>query len=183
MNKPDHIGVVDLMMGIPVSETNQEWYDSFLPLLKDKESIEQFHLGFAPNEWDWLLRRANADGISINNLIKIGLLATSSRTGRQYDRFKGRVLFSIRDTQHRPIAMGGRILPEYEDEKSAKYINSPETPLFSKSNQLYGLDRARDTITQQDGKRHAIVMEGYTDCVIANQFGFHESAVGNVQMM
>ncbi len=140
-----------------------------------KESIEQFHLGFAPNEWDWLLRRANADGISINNLIKIGLLATSSRTGRQYDRFKGRVLFSIRDTQHRPIAMGGRILPEYEDEKSAKYINSPETPLFSKSNQLYGLDRARDTITQLEGKRHAIVMEGYTDCVIANQFGFHES--------
>ena len=90
-----------------------------------KESIEQFHLGFAPNEWDWLLRRANADGISISNLIKIGLLATSSRTGRQYDRFKGRVLFSIRDTQHRPIAMGGRILPEYEDEKAAKYINSP----------------------------------------------------------
>ena len=140
-----------------------------------KESIEQFHLGFAPNEWDWLLRRANADGISISNLIKIGLLATSSRTGRQYDRFKGRVLFSIRDTQHRPIAMGGRILPEYEDEKAAKYINSPETPLFSKSNQLYGLDRARDAIAPREGKRHAIVMEGYTDCVIAHQFGFHES--------
>jgi DNA primase len=139
------------------------------------ESIRHFHLGFAPNEWDWLVRRAKDSEISLSNLIKIGLLATSSRTGRHYDRFKGRVLFSIRDTQNRPIAMGGRILPEFEDQKTAKYINTPETPLFSKSNQLYGLDLARDTISARNKIRHAIVMEGYTDCVIAHQFGFHES--------
>lgn len=139
------------------------------------ESIRQFHVGFAPNEWDWLVHRAEADGVSTESLEKIGVLGTSARTGRRYDRFKGRVLFSIRDTQARPIAMGGRILPQLADDKSAKYINSPETPLFSKSNQLYGLDVARSAIVADASQRHAIIMEGYTDCLIAHQFGFGQA--------
>jgi DNA primase len=78
-------------------------------------------------------------------------------------------LFSIRDVQGRPIALGGRILPGLED--PAKYINTGDTPLYTKSNQLYALDTAREVIAKLQ-PRHAVVMEGYTDVVIAHQFGF-----------
>jgi DNA primase len=131
------------------------------------ESIERFQLGYAPDEWQWLVDRANNSPFSHAVLERVGLLGKSQKSGRPYDRFKGRVLFSIRDTQSRPIALGGRILPG-AGENAAKYINSPETPLFSKSNQLYALDLARDTIAKT---RRVVVMEGYTDVVIAHQMG------------
>ena len=78
------------------------------------------------------------------------------------------MLFSIRDGRGRPIAVGGRVLPQLADDRTAKYINSPETPLFSKSREFYGLDVTRDAISRE---RQAIVMEGYTDCLMAQQFG------------
>ena len=77
-------------------------------------------------------------------------------------------LFSIRDTRSRPIAFGGRVLPQFADERTAKYINSPETPLFSKSRELYGLDAARDGIARE---KQVVVLEGYTDCLMAHQHG------------
>ncbi len=134
----------------------------------DEESIRRFHLGFAPDRWDWLIQRSLKPNISPKVLERIGLLVRRD-TGGHYDRFKGRVLFSIRDPQGRPIAVGGRILPEAAATNPAKYINSPESPLFSKSNMLFGLDLAREAITKS---RVAIVMEGYTDCIVARQFGF-----------
>ena len=86
-----------------------------------------------------------------------------------WDTFRGRVLFSIRDTQSRPVGFGGRVIPvEGEQTPAAKYLNSRETPLFAKSSLLYGLDFARDAIVKQ---KTAIVMEGYTDCLMAQQFG------------
>jgi DNA primase len=132
------------------------------------ESIRLFHLGFAPDRWDWLIERSLKSNMSPKVLERIGLLVRKD-TGGHYDRFKGRVLFSIRDVQGRPVAVGGRIMPEAAATNPAKYINSPESPLFSKSNMLYGLDLARDAITKS---RVAIVMEGYTDCIVARQFGF-----------
>ncbi|HEV3415865.1 MAG TPA: DNA primase [Pirellulales bacterium] len=134
----------------------------------DGDSVRRFHLGFAPDRWDWLIQQSLKSNISAKVLERIGLLVRKDGGGH-YDRFKGRVLFSIRDTQARPIAVGGRIMPEAAAANPAKYINSPESPLFSKSNMLYGLDLARDAITKS---RVAIVMEGYTDCIIARQFGF-----------
>jgi DNA primase len=77
-------------------------------------------------------------------------------------------MFSIRDARSRPIAFGGRVLPQLADDRTAKYINSPEMPLFSKSRELYGLDMARDNFKKAGG---AIVMEGYTDCLMAHQHG------------
>ena len=88
--------------------------------------------------------------------------------GGHYDRFRGRVLFSIRDARSRPIAFGGRVLPQFADDRTAKYINSPETPLFSKSRELYGLDAARDGIARE---KQVVVLEGYTDCLMAHQHG------------
>ena len=96
-------------------------------------------------------------------------MAQSAGGPGYYDRFRGRVLFSIRDTQDRPVGIGGRILPESGLASPAKYINSPETPLFSKGKLLYGLDVAREAIRKS---RTALVMEGYTDCIVAHQSGF-----------
>ena len=133
------------------------------------ESIDRFRIGYSPPEWQWLLQRAQQTAFSPEVLEAVGLALRSQRNQKYYDRFRGRVLFPIRDTQQRPIALGGRILPKFTDEKTAKYINSPETRLFSKSEQLYGLDIARDAISKQ---RSIVVTEGYTDVIGVHQYGF-----------
>jgi DNA primase len=133
------------------------------------DSINRFRLGFAPNEWDWLLRRSAAAAHRPQVLEKVGLLSRRQEGSGHYDRFRGRLLFSIRNPQKQCIAFGGRVIPGLPVQEQAKYINSPETPLFSKSSMLYGLDLAREAITQA---RTAIVMEGYTDCILAHQCGF-----------
>lgn len=137
------------------------------------KTLERFRVGFAPDDWSWTLNQARNTPWSPEVLNVVGLLGKFTKKQGYYDRFKGRIIFPIRDTQDRPIALGGRILPELADEKAAKYINSPETPLFSKSNQLYGLNIARDAIAKSG---HVVVMEGYTDCLMAQQQGL-ENAV------
>jgi DNA primase len=139
------------------------------------ESVGRFRIGFAPNEWDWLLRRSASAGLRPQVLEKVGLLSRRQDGSGHYDRFRGRLLFSIRNPQKQCVAFGGRVIPGLPVQEQAKYINSPETPLFSKSSMLYGLDVAREAVTQA---RTAIVMEGYTDCILAHQCGFtHAVAV------
>jgi DNA primase len=135
------------------------------------ESVERFQLGFAPLDRDWILKQAGGSGGRAKVLETIGVLARSSQGGNPFDRFRGRGLFSIRDAQGRPVGVGGRLLPGVEINSPAKYINSPETPLFRKSHLLYGLDLAKDAFHKSKQKT-ALVMEGYTDVIIAHQFGF-----------
>ncbi len=130
-------------------------------------SVRRFRLGFSPDRWQWMLDRAMSASVSPGLLEAVDLIGRSS-SGRHYDRFKGRVIFPIRDTQDRPIAFGGRILPDFADDKAAKYVNSRETRLFSKGQQLYGLNIVRDAVAK---KRHALVVEGYTDVIVAFQSG------------
>ncbi len=137
-----------------------------------QESITNFNIGFAPNQWDWLLGLARHANASPAVLERVGLVGKRQQGEGYYDRFRGRLMFSIRDTRSRPIAFGGRILPGLGEQNStrpeAKYINSPETPLFSKSAQLYALDLAKDAISNDSG---IVVMEGYTDVIMAHQHG------------
>lgn len=133
------------------------------------DSVHRFHLGFAPNHRDWLTERAREANISGERLEKVGVIGRSPERGDRYERFRGRVLFSIRDAQGRPVGLGGRLLPELGLSSPAKYVNSPETPLFSKSSLLYGLDVARDGIHRS---KTVLVTEGYTDCIAAHQAGF-----------
>ncbi|HEX3997651.1 MAG TPA: DNA primase [Pirellulales bacterium] len=155
----------ECLMSAPEAESARRYLDD--RGISD-ESIHRYHLGFSPDRWDWLIKQALHGGFSPAVLEKIGLLIRRDGGGH-YDRFRGRVIFSIRDVQGRPVAIGGRVLPEHAATNPAKYVNSPETPLFSKSSMLYGLDLARDAITKS---RTAVVMEGYTDCIVARQFGF-----------
>lgn len=133
-------------------------------------SLEKFHLGYSPEDWDWIIRRAKGTPYNPKVLESIGLLARSAEGGRAFDRFRGRVLFSIRDAQDRPVGVGGRVLPGSASQ--AKYINSPETPLFTKSKLLYGLDLAKHAMRKT---RTALVMEGYTDCIAAHECGFADA--------
>lgn len=137
-------------------------------------SVQRFGLGFAPDEWQWLLDRARAAGFPPPVLEAAGVCSRSPTGGRWHDRFRGRLMFPIRDVQGRTIAFGGRILPGATGDNLAKYINSPETALFSKSDNLYALDLARERIAKlADGQREAVVVEGYTDVIMAHQVGLN----------
>lgn len=136
------------------------------------DSVHRFHVGFAPNRFNWLLDRAKGTPYTPQILEAAGLVRRREEGQGHYDWFRGRVQFSIRDSQGRPVGFGGRVLPESGNTSPAKYVNSPETPLFKKSELLYGLDHARDAIGKT---KFALVMEGYTDCIIAHQCGFPQA--------
>lgn len=152
------------------------------------DSIRHFQLGFAPDDWSWIGKRTAGTPYSPAMLERIGLVSRRKQGPGYYDRFKGRVLFPIFDAQGRAVGLGGRVLPQLAPDDAAKYVNSPETPLFSKSHLLYGLDRARDAIRKTGT---ALVMEGYTDCITAHQFGFENTVAvlgtalgaGHVQLL
>lgn len=138
------------------------------------EMIDRFGIGFAPDRRDWLLSRGRREGYEGALLEKAGLVSRSEKDGTLRDRFRGRVIFPIRDIRARPIAFGGRILPDAERRMAesglgvAKYLNSPETPLFQKRRNLYAVDLARDAARKAGW---VAVVEGYTDVVAAHQVG------------
>ena len=134
----------------------------------DAEVARRFGLGYAPASWDALLSRMKAEGVGDDLLVQAGLVLPRQTGGGFYDRFRGRLLFPIRDTQGRVVAFGGRALAGEEP----KYLNSPETPLYVKGQILYALDVARAAMRERG---RAILVEGYLDCVMAHQHGFTET--------
>ena len=134
-----------------------------------EQSIDRFGLGFAPDSWDALLRAALHDGYSEQQLVAAGLAARREDNPGCYDRFRNRLMFPILNVAGEVIAFGGRALAEGE---RAKYLNSPDSPLFDKSGQLYSLNWSREAIVSSG---RAVVVEGYMDAIMAMQCG-----VGNV---
>jgi len=133
------------------------------------ETVRRFGLGFAPGSGDWLVVRAANAGLSTEVMEQVGLIARSQQGSGYYDRFRDRVMFPIRDMRGVPVGFGGRILPNSAiASRAAKYYNSAETPLFSKSDQVYGIDEARQA-AQKEG--WLAVVEGYTDVLMAHQKG------------
>ena len=118
--------------------------------------------------WQWLVDRAQATSFSTEILRAVGMVQLSDKSGQPYDRFRGRLMFPIRDSQSRTVAFGGRVLPEYSEKLPAKYINSPETAIYNKSAVLYGLNFSRKAISD---KNDVIITEGYLDTVIPHQNG------------
>jgi DNA primase len=130
------------------------------------ESIQRFQIGYAPDAWDGLLRSPVGRKFQPEQLATGGLVKVRERGGGFYDTFRNRLMFPIRDESGRVIAFGGRTMPGSQD--PAKYLNSPETPLFSKGRCIFGLDLARQKMVET---RTAVVVEGYTDVIVAHQFG------------
>lgn len=131
--------------------------------------IEKFELGYTLNEWDHLSKKALNIGYTKELLEKAGLIVTKD-DGRFYDRFRGRVIFPVHNLSGKVIAFGARILTKEKDQP--KYINSPETEIYHKSNVLYGLFQAKNAIRRED---FCYLVEGYTDVI-----SMHLSDVDNV---
>jgi DNA primase len=137
-------------------------------------TIETFGLGYAPNGWDNALKHFTQRGYSEQDLIDAGLLTVredDSATGEQenrrtYDKFRHRIMIPIRDEQGRMAGFGARIV---DPNDVPKFLNSPETPIFSKGRLLYGLDRARKPIRTAD---QAVIVEGYLDVIALHQAGY-----------
>ena len=134
----------------------------------DPEVARHFRLGYAPEGWDNLREFMRGEHVSEDVLLSAGLVVKRENSPGVYDRFRGRLMFAIRDLQGRVVAFGGRA---FGDEQP-KYLNSPETPLYTKGNLLYAADVARETIR---AKNRALIVEGYVDCLMAHQYGFTET--------
>lgn len=130
--------------------------------------VREFGIGFAPDKWEALKRHLAERGISDAVQIEYGLLVHREDSGRSYDRFRNRVMFPIRDWKGRTIAFGGRVLGDAKP----KYLNSPETPVFHKGRELYGLYEARQANARLE---RMLVVEGYMDVVALAQFGIRNA--------
>jgi DNA primase len=134
----------------------------------DPEIARRFLLGVAPEGWDNLRDFMRGEHVAEDVLLAAGLVVKRESGSGVYDRFRGRLMFAIRDLQGRVVAFGGRAF----DDEQPKYLNSPETPLYTKGNLLYAADVARESIR---GKNRALIVEGYVDCLMAHQYGFGET--------
>jgi DNA primase len=134
----------------------------------DPEVARRFGLGWAPDGWDGLLTVMRGESVAVEALETVGLVVRRDSGTGHYDRFRARLMFPIRDLQGRVVAFGGRGLGD----EQPKYLNSPETPLYTKGNLLYAADLARAAIRERN---RALLVEGYVDCLMAHQHGFTET--------
>jgi DNA primase len=135
-----------------------------------EEVLRRFGVGYAPSAWDQVLLRGQRAGFKVEELRGVGL-AQRGRGGGEYDRFRSRIMFPIRDRRGRVLGFGGRAM---RSDQGAKYVNTAETDFFHKSRMLYGIDLAKTAIAKAG---HAVVVEGYTDVLALHQAGIEE-AVG-----
>jgi len=125
-----------------------------------KEAIKLFRIGAAPENWDDTVNWAKSKKFPLEIVEQAGLIIKKEETGRHYDRFRGRLMFPICDEQGRVVGFSGRVLSG--DEKTAKYVNSPETPIFTKSKIFFGLDKSKRAILDAG---YAIICEGQLDLI------------------
>lgn len=133
----------------------------------DANVVDEYRLGYAPEDWDVLVKELRAGGVAEETMIDAGLARRGSG-GRVYDYFRGRVMFPIHDLRGDPAGFGGRILAG----EGPKYVNSPDSAIYNKSRLLYGLDRARSAIARSG---RSVVVEGYTDVIALHQAGIPEA--------
>ncbi len=136
----------------------------------EKETLREFGVGYAPSAWDTVLLRGQRAGFKVPELRAVGLVQRG-RGGGEYDRFRSRIMFPIRDRRGRTLGFGGRAM---SSDQGAKYVNTAETDFFHKSQMLYGIDLAKEAIAKAG---RAVVAEGYTDVLALHQAGVRE-AVG-----
>ena len=132
----------------------------------DLETARTFQLGLALDRWDGLMTHLQAQKISLKLMEKAGLIIARDNKEGYYDRFRNRIIFPIHDNRGQCRAFGARALGE----ESAKYINSPETPIYTKGRHLYGFHLAKQRIAEED---LCIIVEGYMDCLMPFQHGVH----------
>ncbi|HEU4683970.1 MAG TPA: DNA primase [Nitrospira sp.] len=133
-----------------------------------QSTIESFSIGAVPAEWDGLLKAMTKQGYQHADLAAAGLIIARDSGSGFYDRFRGRVMFTITDLRRRVVGFGGRVLGE----GTPKYLNSPDTPLFKKGQTLFALDLAREAVTRT---KTVVVVEGYFDAIALHQAGLRHT--------
>lgn len=136
-----------------------------------EEMIKGWQIGYAPDSWDDVMLFLRQKGFHENDINLAGLTIRKEGTSRFYNRFRGRVMFPLREVNGNIVGFTARILPQFEGrDMQGKYINSPQTPVYDKSKMLFGLDKAKQAIREQN---LAILVEGQMDCLAAQQAGYH----------
>lgn len=139
-----------------------------------EKTVSDFHIGFAPQSWDFLLKTLVAKGFRRDDIVAAGLALKSQDGSSVYDRFRSRIMFPIADGSGRVVGFSGRIFadpnrkPDAKEAAEAKYINSPQTLIYDKSRILYGFDKAKQEIRTKD---QVVIVEGQMDCVMSHQAG------------
>jgi len=135
-----------------------------------EETIEEWQIGYSPESWDDLINFLKSKDYNDNEIFLAGMSVKKDGTSRFYNRFRGRIMFPIKDVNGNAVAFSARVSPEKEaEEKMGKYINSPQTMVYDKSKILFGLDMAKQAIKKEDA---AIIVEGQMDVITAHQNGF-----------
>ncbi len=137
--------------------------------LLEEKVIEQFRIGYAPKAWDNLVKFLTKKGFDEEKIVKAGLAIKSDKNNSVYDRFRGRIMVPILNPADGVVGFTSRILPQFDDGKMGKYINSPETPIFNKSRTLFGKNFANKKIRES---KRAILVEGQFDVISSHQNGF-----------
>lgn len=152
-----------------MSEEGKTALDYYLNRKLTKKTITKFGLGYAPDDWDRLLKHLKSEGFTITEMLEAGLIKKSEKSGRYFDFFRNRVITPIIDIYGNVIAFGGRVL----DDSKPKYINTSDTLAYKKTNEVFGLNFAKNS-----GKRTLIICEGYMDVIAMHQAGFTNSIAG-----
>ena len=144
-----------------------------LKYLRDRglsdDTIEQWQIGYSRDSWDDILNFLKNKGFSEQEIFLSGLIVKKENANSYYDRFRGRVMFPINDYNGNPVAFSARVSPQREAvEKMGKYINSPQSPIYDKSRILFGLDKAKQFIREED---KVIIVEGQMDAISSHQAG------------
>ncbi len=156
-------------------ETNAEAKKYLKDRGLEEKTTAEFRIGFVPDDWRLLYAHLQKKGFADSEIEKAGLAKKSEKSlpasgWGMYDRFRSRIMFPISDSSGRVIAFSGRVFgPASENPANAKYLNSPDTPIFYKSSVLYGLDKAKDSIRKNN---FSILVEGQMDLVLSHQAGF-----------
>lgn len=137
-----------------------------------EETIKRWRLGYSPDTWQGLSDFLVGRGYARDEIIKAGLAVQSEKGNNPYDRFRGRIIFPIFDLNSQVIGFGARIFKEADKKETAKYINTPQTMLYDKSNVLYGINYAKLSIRKTN---QCVLTEGYTDAIMCHQAGFENT--------
>ena len=135
------------------------------------EMIQKFEIGFALNSFESVTKALLSKKVNTQTLLESGI-SLKSQNGKIYDRFRGRVMIPIKDSLGRPVGFTGRVLPEFDDKKMGKYINSPQSRLFDKGSLLFGLSEAKLSIKEKD---RVVLVEGQMDVIMSHQAGITET--------
>ena len=137
-----------------------------------EESINKWRLGYSPDTWQGLSDFLVGRGYNREEIVKAGLTVQSDKGNNPYDRFRGRIIFPIFDLNAQVIGFGARIFKDADKKETAKYINTPQTLLYDKSNVLYGINQAKLSIRKSN---QCVLTEGYTDTIMCHQAGFENT--------